>query len=203
MPDAIDRAYFDPDAIVSSERVEIAAPAALVWEILVDLPRYGEWNPFCIAAESTLEMGAPVKIVDLARQMIEMSGRVPDVDIPIVFTGLKPGEKMTEALIDADEAGFVLMAGIRQIVQKAGVAAFPAASTAALSHAACQGEVRKVRQLIHAMLPSFDVDEGKLGAEAPLIYRSSSGESQPGSDLRAAEGEKDTGRIRSARLGCI
>lgn len=60
MPDAIDRAYFDPDAIVSSERVEIAAPAALVWEILVDLPRYGEWNPFCIAAESTLEMGAPV-----------------------------------------------------------------------------------------------------------------------------------------------
>ena len=50
----------DPDAIVRSDRVEIAAPAAIVWEILVDLPRYGEWNPFCIAAESTLDMGAPV-----------------------------------------------------------------------------------------------------------------------------------------------
>ncbi|MGN7930676.1 MULTISPECIES: SRPBCC domain-containing protein [unclassified Sphingopyxis] len=54
--------YVDPDAIVRSERVEIDAPAAVVWEILVDLPRYGEWNPFCIAAESTLAMGAPVNM---------------------------------------------------------------------------------------------------------------------------------------------
>ena len=54
--------YADPDAIVRSERVEIDAPAAVVWEILIDLPRYGEWNPFCIAAESTLTMGAPVNM---------------------------------------------------------------------------------------------------------------------------------------------
>ncbi|MGH6633329.1 MAG: SRPBCC domain-containing protein [Sphingopyxis sp.] len=54
--------YVDPDAIVRSERVEIDAPAAVVWEILVDLPRYGEWNPSPIAAESTLEMGAPVQM---------------------------------------------------------------------------------------------------------------------------------------------
>ncbi|OJU23537.1 MULTISPECIES: SRPBCC domain-containing protein [unclassified Sphingomonas] len=54
------RTWFNPDAVVRSERVEIDAPAALIWEILTDLPRYGEWNPFCIAAESTLEMGAPV-----------------------------------------------------------------------------------------------------------------------------------------------
>ncbi|MEM9013725.1 MAG: SRPBCC domain-containing protein [Pseudomonadota bacterium] len=52
----------DPDAIVRSERVEINAPASVVWEILIDLPKYGEWNPFCIACESTLEMGAPVKM---------------------------------------------------------------------------------------------------------------------------------------------
>lgn len=54
--------HVDPDAIVHSERVEIAAPTAIVWEILIDLPRYGEWNPFCIAATSTLEMGAPVNM---------------------------------------------------------------------------------------------------------------------------------------------
>lgn len=54
------RTWFNPDAVVRSERVEIDAPASLVWEILTDLPRYGEWNPFCIAAESTLEPGAPV-----------------------------------------------------------------------------------------------------------------------------------------------
>ncbi|KAG5718496.1 hypothetical protein E4T56_gene4400, partial [Termitomyces sp. T112] len=51
---------FDPDAVTVSETVDIAAPAAIVWQILTDLPRYGEWNPFCVHAQSTLEMGAPV-----------------------------------------------------------------------------------------------------------------------------------------------
>ncbi|MGH6782548.1 MAG: SRPBCC family protein, partial [Sphingomonadaceae bacterium] len=56
------RTRTDPDAIVRSERIEIAASAAVVWEILTDLPRYGEWNPFCIACTSTLEMGAAVNM---------------------------------------------------------------------------------------------------------------------------------------------
>jgi len=43
-----------------------------------------------------LDMGQPVKIVDLARQMIVLSGLKPDEDIEIKFTGLKPGEKLFE-----------------------------------------------------------------------------------------------------------
>lgn len=54
------RTRFDPDAVVRSVRVEIEAPASIVWEVLTDLLRYGEWNPFCFEALSTLEMGAPV-----------------------------------------------------------------------------------------------------------------------------------------------
>ncbi len=52
----------DPSAIVVSETVNINAPASLVWDILLDMPAYGEWNPFCVECESTLEMGAAVKM---------------------------------------------------------------------------------------------------------------------------------------------
>ncbi len=50
-----------------------------------------------------LDMGEQIRIADLARQMITMMGFVPDVDIPIEYTGLRPGEKLSEELMTEDE----------------------------------------------------------------------------------------------------
>ena len=50
------------------------------------------------------DMGKPVKIVDLANQMIRLSGLIPEKDIRIVYTGLRPGEKLFEELFTEGEA---------------------------------------------------------------------------------------------------
>lgn len=57
-----------------------------------------------------LDMGKPIRILDLASDMIRLSGLEPERDVPIIFTGLRPGEKLQEHLISKDElqapAGF-------------------------------------------------------------------------------------------------
>jgi O-antigen biosynthesis protein WbqV len=50
-----------------------------------------------------LDMGEPVRIVDLAERMMQLAGLKPYVDIEIVFSGLRPGEKLFEELFDPSE----------------------------------------------------------------------------------------------------
>jgi FlaA1/EpsC-like NDP-sugar epimerase len=65
---------------------------------LVLLAGLGGYGDLCI-----LDMGQPIRIADLAEHMITMAGLVPGTDIPIVFTGLRPGEKLAEALFTDEE----------------------------------------------------------------------------------------------------
>ena len=51
-----------------------------------------------------LDMGQPVKILDLAKEMIRLAGYRPDIDIPIVFTGIRQGEKLFEEIITENES---------------------------------------------------------------------------------------------------
>ena len=60
-----------------------------------------------------LDMGAPVKIIDLARQIIRLAGKTPGVDVEIKVVGLRPGEKLSEELFHGEEPPVATdMAGI-------------------------------------------------------------------------------------------
>ena len=50
-----------------------------------------------------LDMGEPVKVLDLVKDLIRLSGLEPETDIPIVYTGIRPGEKLFEELMTAEE----------------------------------------------------------------------------------------------------
>jgi FlaA1/EpsC-like NDP-sugar epimerase len=62
-------------------------------QLVLQASAIGEGGQICV-----LDMGQPVKIVDLARNLILLSGLKPDDDIKIEFTGMRPGEKLFEEL---------------------------------------------------------------------------------------------------------
>jgi FlaA1/EpsC-like NDP-sugar epimerase len=76
-------------------RYFMTIPEAVGLVLVSGLHDYGE---LCI-----LEMGEPVRIADLAHHLITMAGFVPNLEIPIVFTGLRPGEKLHEELMTEEE----------------------------------------------------------------------------------------------------
>ena len=86
-----------PDIIVvSSDEVVIEAPAALVWEIITDFEKYGEWNQFCPSIEGELEIGSPVKMqVDLGNGLQEQVEYITCIEAPGKITWSmenKPGD---------------------------------------------------------------------------------------------------------------
>ncbi|GAN79701.1 polysaccharide biosynthesis protein [Acidocella aminolytica] len=103
-----------------------------------------------------LDMGEPVKIVDLARQMIRLAGLKPDEDIKIKFTGLRPGEKLFEELFHGAEqpvpTGYegLLMATPR-FVDLAAVNA----TMQELAQSARHGDEAYAMALLHRMVPEF------------------------------------------------
>jgi O-antigen biosynthesis protein WbqV len=73
-------------------------------ELVLQASAHGIAHPERRGQIFVLDMGAPIKIVDIARQMIRLAGLEPDVDVQIEFTGLRPGEKLYEELFDDTEA---------------------------------------------------------------------------------------------------
>jgi len=100
-----------------------------------------------------LDMGQPIKIVDLARQMIELSGLKPDEDIQIEFTGVRPGEKLFEEVTRKGE-NFASTTHPK-------IFRF-------LSHPANLEEIRKTLQNLRENLHEFEADGLKLMLKAAM-----------------------------------
>ena len=103
-----------------------------------------------------LDMGAPVKILDLAKRMIQLHGLRPYEDIPITVTGLRPGEKMHEELAHSEErlapASF---SGAHLADSRAPAFAVVAASAQRLVAIAERGDHRATRAAMTSLVPEY------------------------------------------------
>ena len=111
-----------------------------------------------------LDMGEPVRIDHLARQMIILSGLTPDVDVPIVYTGLRPGEKLFEELWTPAEKPLPtgtpgVLAALREPCDPAAVETL----VAGLLAAAEAGDMQRTWSALLELVPRF---QGRTNGEA-------------------------------------
>jgi FlaA1/EpsC-like NDP-sugar epimerase len=104
-----------------------------------------------------LEMGEQIKVADMARNIIRLSGFIPDREMPITFIGLRPGEKLYEELVGHDEA--VEASGIPGI-QRVRVRLRPPgdrvmAAVAHLEGCARAGETKAVIEQLKELVPTY------------------------------------------------
>lgn len=118
-----------------------------------------------------LDMGEPVKIVDLARNLIRLSGLRPEEDIKIIYRGLRPGEKLYEELFYSKES-------LKQTGAKGIFMAFP--------HAVERQVIARVFDEMRRM-----IDQNNL-AGALRLLKSTVTDFSPGAEVRSMM-EKDTG----------
>jgi FlaA1/EpsC-like NDP-sugar epimerase len=103
-----------------------------------------------------LDMGEPVRIVDLARQMIRLAGLRPDRDIEIRFVGLRPGEKLQEALFHAAEAPVPTRnPALRLAAPRTADYAVMARSIDELEEQARAGNEARVLALLERLVPEY------------------------------------------------
>ena len=109
-----------------------------------------------------LDMGEAIRIADLAAHLVTLSGRIPGAEIPIVFTGLRPGEKLHEELLTEEEEQ-------TQVVRNRVRAAKSPPPPANLEHRldelkrlADSGDVDGIRRLLKAIVPSCQWDAAPM-----------------------------------------
>jgi FlaA1/EpsC-like NDP-sugar epimerase len=102
-----------------------------------------------------LDMGEPVRIVDLAKRMIHAAGLVPDRDIAIQFVGLRPGEKVHETLVGDGETSAARGGGRISVLDRRPVAPQLRALLGQLSAAASVDDEARVLQILRQLVPDY------------------------------------------------
>ena len=119
-----------------------------------------------------LDMGKPVKIVELARQMIRLAGLRPDLDVMVEFTGLRPGEKLFEELFHGQEPPVPTgHPGLLMATPRAAELGAVRRTTAEIAQACRSGDAGAARTLLRRMVPEFDPIPGgepALPARSPV-----------------------------------
>ena len=108
-------------------------------------------------ATYVLEMGEQVKLVDLARHLIQLSGLVPEDDIAIEFIGLRPGEKLCEELVGEGE--MVRPSAVDKILRVIGRGQPSTATLSgirAIEERASEGDAGAVTMLLARLLPTYE-----------------------------------------------
>jgi FlaA1/EpsC-like NDP-sugar epimerase len=109
-----------------------------------------------------LDMGEPVRILDLAKQMIRLAGLEPDIDIPISFTGTRPGEKLFEEIFHGAEAPVPTnYSGLLLAAPRSADASKLADAITKIENAAISNDDHEVIRQLHLLIPEFinDADE--------------------------------------------
>ena len=106
-----------------------------------------------------LNMGQPVKIVDLAERMIRLSGLQPGYDIDIVFTGMRPGERLNEILFASEEPSVEIgVAGIMAAKPIEPPMAMLRKWIAALEQAIDRDDLVTIKSILKDAVPEFESD---------------------------------------------
>jgi FlaA1/EpsC-like NDP-sugar epimerase len=128
---------------------------------LVMMAGLGDYGELCI-----LDMGKPIRIAEMAANLITMAGRIPGKEVPIIFTGLRPGEKLFEELLTGDEERTV------QVRNRISMATCPpppadlARRLAALRQHANEGDREGVLQAIQQLVPTYRRTPGQPAVQA-------------------------------------
>ena len=136
-----------------------------------------------------LEMGEPMRIAEMARQLIQLSGLVPDRDIAIEYVGLRPGEKLCEETFAADEK--VEPSGIPGILRVRGERESHRRSllqqVEMLEKVAASGDADGAVRMLREIVPSFDGLERRHEAAEPFAAPASAPAAAPDHAANGAE----------------